>query len=177
MIGRSLIFVAGICAFAVSVVPGADDASGDAPAKKRSASNPWSKDAPEEASASWYQGDHTLNREGDGHFYANVTVAGAPLRMMVDTGASVIALTASDAQAAGLSWSDDEVRVIGQGASGNVYGVPAMLGDVEVGGMAARNVQAVIVPEGLHISLLGQSYLSSIDNVEIAEDRMVLSAQ
>lgn len=129
------------------------------------------------APSSWYHDDHILSRESDGHFYADVAVAGAPLRMMVDTGASVIALTAADAQAAGLNWSEADVRVIGRGASGDVRGVPVMLGDVEVGGMNARNVQAVIIPEGLDVSLLGQSFLSSISNVEISEDRMILSAQ
>ena len=97
--------------------------------------------------------------------------------MMVDTGASVIALTAPDALAAGLDWSPADVRVIGRGASGDVMGVPAMLTEVDVGGITARGVQAVIVPEGLDVSLLGQSYLSSVGNVAIAEDRMVLSAQ
>ncbi len=176
MIGRSLIFVFGVCAVAVALVPSADE-TGAAELGAVNTLETGDAGDPGGAPSSWYQDDHTLTRESDGHFYANVTVAGAPLRMMVDTGASVIALTAADAQAAGLNWSESDVRVIGRGASGDVRGVPTMLGDVEVGGMNARNVQAVIIPEGLDISLLGQSYLSSISNVEISEDRMILSAQ
>ena len=177
MIGRSLIFVFGVCAVAVALVPSADETGTGGAAEETGAVNTLETGDTGGAPSSWYQDDHTLTRESDGHFYANVTVAGAPLRMMVDTGASVIALTAADAQAAGLSWSEADVRVIGRGASGDVRGVPAMLGDVDVGGMTAHNIQAVIIPEGLDISLLGQSYLSSISSVEIAEDRMILSAQ
>lgn len=177
MIGRSLIFVFGVCAIVLALAPGLEGSSeeGSDAALAKNTGIAAQKSAP--ATAQWYQGGHTLVREGDGHFYADVAVAGAPLRMMVDTGASVIALTAADASAAGLSWNDADVRPIGRGASGDVHGVAAMLSEVEVGGMARHNVQAVIIPEGLDTSLLGQSFLSAIDNVEIADDRMILGAQ
>lgn len=130
----------------------------------------------EQTESDWYAGDHSLTREFDGHFYADAHVDGASVRMMVDTGASVIALTGEDAMAIGLDWSDEEVRNIGSGASGAVYGVPTMLDQVEIGGLAQQNVRAVIIPEGLDISLLGQSYLSKINNVRIEDDQMVLGS-
>jgi len=129
-----------------------------------------------QSDSDWYAGDHSLTREFDGHFYADAQVDGASVRMMVDTGASVIALTGDDAMTIGLDWSDDEVRNIGTGASGAVYGVPAMLDEVEIGGIARHNVRAVIIPEGLEISLLGQSYLSKINNVSIEDDQMILGS-
>ena len=94
---------------------------------------------------------------------------------MVGTGASVIALTGRDAMAAGLYWDDSEITHIGSGASGAVYGVPVRLAEVEIGGMVRRNVDAVIIPEGLGISLLGQSYLRQVGAVEIAGNQMVFS--
>jgi aspartyl protease family protein len=51
-----------------------------------------------------------------------------------------------------------------------------MIDEVEIGGLAQRNVRAVIIPEGLEISLLGQSFLSEIKSVEITGDRMVWKA-
>ncbi len=118
--------------------------------------------------------DVTLERERDGHFYADVVVDGVPSRMLVDTGASVIALTGDDASAMGLHWDPNAVRVVAQGASGPVQGVQTNLNLVTVGNFEARNVDALIIPEGLGISLLGQSFLSTIDTVEIAGDQMVL---
>jgi aspartyl protease family protein len=41
--------------------------------------------------------------------------------------------------------------------------------------MEVTNVEAIIVPEGLDVSLLGQSFLSKIPNVNISGDRMTLS--
>ncbi|WP_340587385.1 retropepsin-like aspartic protease family protein [Erythrobacter alti] len=118
--------------------------------------------------------DVRLDRELDGHFYANVVVDGVPSRMLVDTGASVIALTGDDAVAMGIHWDPNAVSVVAQGASGPVHGVQTRLRHVAVGNFEARDVDALIIPEGLGISLLGQSFLSTIDSVAIAGDEMVL---
>lgn len=122
----------------------------------------------------WYAGDVALQRAPDGHFYADVTVAGATRHMLVDTGASVIALTGEDAEAMGVQWDQAQVRPIASGASGPVYGVPVTLDNVQLGRLEASGVEAVVVPEGLGVSLLGQSFLSRIDKVEIDQDSMVL---
>lgn len=122
----------------------------------------------------WYAGNVVLPRANDGHFYADVTVDGATRNMLVDTGASVIALTGADAAAMGIQWDEAAVRQIGSGASGAVYGVPVTLANVQLGRLKASGVEAVVVPKGLGVSLLGQSFLSQIDKVEIDQDKMVL---
>ena len=123
---------------------------------------------------SWISGDSVLRREKDGHFYANVVVEGRDYRFLVDTGASIVALTAEDAQAMGYTWDDAHLKHIGSGANGAVYGVPVIIERLELAGMEARNVQAAIIPEGLGISLLGQSVLSEFPNVGIRGDEMTL---
>jgi aspartyl protease family protein len=121
----------------------------------------------------WMSGETVLERERDGHFYASITVDSRDYRVLVDTGASIVALTEQDALDMGLSWDDSEVRVIARGASGDVRGVPVTIPQMQMGGFEAQDVQAAIVPEGLDITLLGQSFLGKIDNVEISGDRMV----
>jgi aspartyl protease family protein len=122
----------------------------------------------------WFAGEVVLPRADDGHFYADVTVDGASALMLIDTGATTVALTGEDAEAIGLTWSDSDIRPVAKGASGTVYGVPVKLGHVQLGGLEARDVAALVVPEGLGISLLGQSFLSRIERVEMDQDRMVL---
>lgn len=119
-------------------------------------------------------GEIVLPRAGDGHFYAEVTVDGVSSRMLVDTGASVLALTGEDAEAMGITWEPDEVRPVARGASGAVFGVPVTLGQVQLGDFDARGVEAVVVPDGLAISLLGQSFLSQIEQVRIESEQMIL---
>lgn len=124
--------------------------------------------------AAWVAGTTELPRAADGHFYADASINGARTKFLVDTGASVIALTGPDARAAGLYWSDADVRQVARGASGPVHGVEVTLEQVVLGGHEARNIRAVIVPEGLEVSLLGQSFLSTIQPMRIEADRMVL---
>ncbi len=115
-----------------------------------------------------------LDRKPDGHFYATADVSGTPVRFLVDTGASMVALTGEDARALGLSWSQNELRRVGRGVNGDVYGKPVMLDSIAVGDVEFSNLRAVIIPEMLDISLLGQSFLERIDNVKIERDRMTL---
>ncbi|MEX0341362.1 MAG: TIGR02281 family clan AA aspartic protease [Erythrobacter sp.] len=124
--------------------------------------------------AAWVAGTTELPRAADGHFYADAAINGAQVNLLVDTGASVVALTARDAHAAGLFWSDADVRPVAHGASGPVRGVEVTLDRVVLGGHEARDVRAIIVPEGLALSLLGQSFLATIQPVRIEADRMVL---
>lgn len=146
------------------------------PAKAEQAEADAAQDEPQAAllQSSWNEGEVVLTRAPDGHFYAEVSVGGVSAHMLVDTGASVIALTADDADRLGVRWNADEVRPVAKGASGTVYGVPARLERVQLGEIEADGVEAVVVPEGLGISLLGQSFLSKVGRVEMSDDRMTL---
>ena len=138
---------------------------------------PVSPDASEAqlAVASGWGGEMALERERDGHFYAGVRVESRDIRMLVDTGASMIALTGDDARDAGLYWDASELAPVARGASGLVMGVPVTIPDLAVGDFVAHEVQAVIIPEGLAVSLLGQSFLGHIPKVAIADDKLTLS--
>jgi aspartyl protease family protein len=115
-----------------------------------------------------------LTREVDGHFYADVTVDGVPLRMLVDTGASVIALTGADAEELNITWDPAQVGPVAQGASGPVEGVKVIIPEITLGDHSARQVQALVIPEGLAVSLLGQSFLSTLGQVQMSGELMVL---
>jgi aspartyl protease family protein len=131
--------------------------------------------APAQAKAlDWYAGETVLDRQSDGHFYADANVEGVPVHFLVDTGASMIALTAEDATDAGLTWNDDDLRVVARGASGQILGVPATLNEVSLGGFSTRGVPAIIIPQGLPVSLLGQSFLSRLGKMDVVGDKMTL---
>ena len=118
-------------------------------------------------------GSVELQRNADGHFYADVLVNGTTLHMLVDTGASVIALSREDAQAASIATSIGMNDVVGEGASGEVKGEYARLDNVGLGPLSAQRLDAVILDSGGQ-SLLGQNFLSKFDSVQIEGDRMIL---
>ncbi|TIX51085.1 retropepsin-like aspartic protease family protein [Alteraurantiacibacter aquimixticola] len=122
----------------------------------------------------WAEGVQ-IQRAGDGHFYADVRTGGQNILMLVDTGASVVALTAEDAQAMGITWFDEDVQPVAQGAGGPVYGVTTMIDHMSVGDLEASNVEAVVITRGARVSLLGQSFLSRVGTVSISGDTMSLA--
>jgi len=114
-----------------------------------------------------------LQRSSDGHFYADVQINGTPVHMLVDTGASQIALSRADAGSAGIATSIGMPEVVGEGADGAVHGEVVTLDRVALGPRTAEGMRAVVLNGGEQ-SLLGQSFLSTFDSVEIRGDTMVL---
>ena len=114
-----------------------------------------------------------LKRQPDGHFYADVEINNMPIHILVDTGASGIALSRNDARRAGLAVSAGMFDVIGEGAGGDVKGEFVTLDSVKLGKQTASQVPAVIL-DGGEQSLLGQSFLRQFQTVEIKDDTMVL---
>ena len=114
-----------------------------------------------------------LDREYNGHFYADVQINGSPIRVLVDTGATGIALSRDDARRAGLAVSAGMFEVVGEGANGDVHGEFVKLDRVSLGPKTVEGITAVVLDEGDH-SLLGQNFLSKFDTVEIRGDKMYL---
>jgi aspartyl protease family protein len=112
-----------------------------------------------------------IARAPDGHFYLDAQVNGASVHFLIDTGASMVALTPADAQRAGIALTSE--RAIAQGAGGSVEIVPVTIERIAAGPLEARDVEGAVARE-LPISLLGQSFLSRVGNVQIIGDRMIL---
>jgi aspartyl protease family protein len=118
-------------------------------------------------------GTVTLPRAADGHFYAEVQVNGMPIKFMVDTGATAIALSREDAQRAFIAIDPAMDEIIGSGASGAVKGQLVRLERVSLGPAEVRDMEAAVLAGGKQ-SLLGQSFLSKFNSVTIEGNRMVL---
>jgi aspartyl protease family protein len=117
----------------------------------------------------------TVSADLQGHFVVHPTLDGRRIRMLVDTGATVLALSDEDARAAGLRVeARDFTRRIGT-ANGIVATAPVRIGEVRIGDIVVRNVEAVVLPPGkLRTSLLGMSFLKRLGGFEIAQGRLVL---
>ncbi len=105
----------------------------------------------------------TLVSNAQGHFLATGTINGAIFRLIVDTGASVIAMGPADARRAGINYlSGDKVYASTANGIATVYRV--RLDKVQVGDIVLRNV-AAIVHESLDmpVVLLGMSFLGRLD--------------
>jgi pilus assembly protein CpaB len=110
--------------------------------------------------------------DADGHFYLNVTANGTPVRMMADTGATDVALSAEDARKIGIDPQSLQFKDKGQTANGMILSAPIPLPEITIEGIVLRNVPASCCVTGT--SLLGMSALEQLD-LEMKDGRMLLS--
>jgi len=110
-----------------------------------------------------------------GHFQADARIEGQHVAFIIDTGASVIALTETDAARLGLHPRPSDYQATVTTANGKVKGAPVRLASVDIGGLVVRDVAAMVLPdEALSQNLLGMSYLSRLKRFEVANGQMVL---
>jgi aspartyl protease family protein len=110
----------------------------------------------------------------DGHFHLTAQVNGEPVRFMVDTGASSIALGPADARRVGLD--PDDVAYVGTAltANGQVQTAPVTINEIVIGDIVDRNVRAWVIGADLDRSLLGMSYLRTFARVSFEGDLLIL---
>ena len=116
----------------------------------------------------------SLRKSADGHFWAEGTVNRGYVKFLVDTGASVVALTPEDAKKAGIKLRDLTYNSPVNTANGQTLAASVTLKSLAIGGVRVRNVEAIVVPEGLSVSLLGMSFLGKLQKVEATKKMMIL---
>jgi aspartyl protease family protein len=104
----------------------------------------------------------TLAAGPGGHFVGEGAVNGNPIRFLVDTGATAIALPARDAQRMGIDYRKGR-RGISNTANGQVPVYVVSLDTVRLGDIELQRVEAVVFEQGLDTALLGMSFLNRLE--------------
>ena len=116
-----------------------------------------------------------LSADRNGHYLADATVNGIAVRVMVDTGATTVALSADTAARLGIAPARNAYRVPISTANGAIGAAPVILDHIRVGEIDVYNVQAVVMPPGaLSINLLGMSFLGKLSRFEAGGGQLVL---
>jgi aspartyl protease family protein len=110
-----------------------------------------------------------------GHYYARAEINGRSVDVLVDTGASIVALSYEDAQRAGVSVRDSDYTQRVSTANGYARVAPVVLDRVSIGDIMVRNVPAAVSePDRLATTLLGMSFLGRLQRVDIRAGTLVL---
>ncbi len=110
-----------------------------------------------------------------GHFFTTAQINNAPVRVLVDTGASAVALSCEDARKAGINAMTLRYTVPVATAGGMVKAAPVTLRRVEVDGVLVRDVRAWVMPCGaMRGTLLGMSFLSRLREFSVRDGRLIL---
>jgi clan AA aspartic protease, TIGR02281 family len=116
----------------------------------------------------------SVAKAGDGHYWAEAEVNGARVRFLVDTGASAVALTLADARRLGIETERLDYAYNVVTASGQARAAAVTLGEVSVAGARIKDVQALVIEDGLESSLLGMSYLGRLASFEATRTSLIL---
>ncbi len=106
--------------------------------------------------------------DASGHFFVDAAVNGTTIRFLVDTGATVVALTRDDARAIGLSDGDLQFSQVMSTANGQARAAPTTLRSVRLDQFETSDVPAVVMEKDMGISLLGMSFLSRVAGYSIS---------
>ncbi|SRR6266404_2033707 len=109
-----------------------------------------------------------------GHFTLTAAVNGSPIRLVVDTGASLVALTLDDARAAGFGGGELVFNRVTHTANGPVRFAPVNLREIRIEQLSIENVPAAVI-ENLDQSLLGMSFLKRLKSFEMREGALAIN--
>ena len=127
------------------------------------------------AKAVQHTGRTRLSPDRLGHFSARAHINNRTIDVMIDTGASTVALTHEDARRLGLHPRKSDFTRRVSTANGLVHVAPVTLGSVRIGQVEERHISAVIMPKGvMDKSLMGMSFLKKLKRVEMASGKLIL---
>jgi aspartyl protease family protein len=110
----------------------------------------------------------------DGHFWANVRINGVKRRMMIDSGATVTALSERTAAEAGIEPQNDILPVVLRTANGMTQAQSATAEKVRLGDISATNLKVVVSPAFGDMDLLGMNFLSRLKSWRVEENMLIL---
>lgn len=117
----------------------------------------------------------TIRSRPDGHYWTRALVnKKSSVEFMVDTGASVVALTYKDAQKMGLRPDQLDYRWEIRTAGGITMGASVQIDSIQINQVHVKNVDAMVLRSDLQQSLLGMSFLRELYSYEFRGDRMII---
>ncbi|MEM6602851.1 MAG: TIGR02281 family clan AA aspartic protease [Pseudomonadota bacterium] len=114
-----------------------------------------------------------IKPDRDGHFRTDARINGYDLKMLVDTGASMVALSRSDALKLGYVTADKDFDKFGKSATGKVKYIEITLPHVVIGDIVVHDVEAAIIDQTDMPPLLGMSFISKLNKMEISNNRLL----
>jgi aspartyl protease family protein len=114
-----------------------------------------------------------LHKLLNGHFEADVSINGQQISMLVDTGASMVALSHADAERVGIIPENLDYSMTVMTANGRSRAAPVTLTSVAIGPIVRNNVAASVAEDGkLDQSLLGMSFLETLGSLQMQTDEL-----
>ena len=120
-------------------------------------------------------GETELRRAWDGHYRAQAEVNGVVLRLLVDTGASMVLIPYEQAAEIGINPDTLDYSMPVTTANGRSSVAPIRLSSIKIGQIAVFDIPAAVAQPGrLKTGLLGMSFLDKLEETTFRGDRLIL---
>jgi aspartyl protease family protein len=110
----------------------------------------------------------------DGHFWVDAQVNGVPRRMLIDSGATITAVSTGTVQAAGINREATFAPVILRTANGAAPAQTGSVDELRVGNIVARNLKVVTSPGLGDLDVLGMNFLSKLESWRVEGRTLIL---
>ena len=111
----------------------------------------------------------------DGHYWVEGRINGAPARFLIDSGATITALSESSAQASGLNYDVGAPGVIMTTANGRVEARRSNVATLAIGPVHASDLPVVVSPAFGDVNVIGMNMLSRLKSWGVQDGEMVLT--
>jgi aspartyl protease family protein len=115
-----------------------------------------------------------IKMASDGHFWADATVNGVRRRMLIDSGATVTALSERTAAAANIEANMGPVPVVLRTANGMAPARTGSVGELRLGNILARDLKVVVSPAFGNMEVIGMNFLSKLASWRVEGRTLIL---
>lgn len=120
-------------------------------------------------------GETRVPLSADGHYWIEVRVNGTRQRFMVDTGATLTAISTETADAAGIRPDTLRLPVVVRTANGSTQAQMARIDELRFGSIVARDMDAIVTGSTGGLNVLGMNFLSRLKGWRVEEGVLVLT--
>lgn len=118
--------------------------------------------------------DVRIRMARDGHFWARASINGVERRMLVDSGATVTALSQGTADLAGVERGAGLLPVMMRTANGTVRAQTGSVETLRLGNITARDLHVVVSPALGDVDVLGMNFLSQLASWRVEGRELIL---
>lgn len=116
-----------------------------------------------------------LKMDNRGHFVTNAKMNGRTVEVLVDTGATSVAINKKTARRLGIMLKASDFKYTVNTANGTTKAASAMIDRIQIGNVTVTNVQAAVLDDkALSNTLLGMSFLGQLRSFEVKNQELLL---
>ncbi|EAU43369.1 hypothetical protein FP2506_11006 [Fulvimarina pelagi HTCC2506] len=131
--------------------------------------------APSRAPNTGFGRNVVLDADQSGHFRTDARLNGMRNTVLIDTGATKVAIDEKTARQIGIYPKPEAWTIPVQTANGMAHAATARIDRIEIGNIVVRDVDALVLQEGtLGVTLLGMSFLSELDRYSVRDGRLTM---